>query len=414
MIHCTLVTDEDGDIIKEMTGETTPFGEQENKNIFFTGKQWDVRQASSHNPTDTGSAYTFCVCYAYEDAQLYYFNARWYDLNTGRFITEDPMKDGRLWFGYVGNNSMGFVDFTGLKGSKTKNVGTHSDVPTGWKETGEHEYTGFGDIFEIQLYDPNWESITDTTNHVTNDTSELNTTKDGKDKYSENATNEETQHDPVGMTGGGGDSSERDSKIARISMTEEFIKLRNLESDRYSFEHWTVTGYEVYKNLSLVFLEELNLYAIYGFPHVTFSNNQGEIFDAFFDMRVTDLIGISIGAEADLFGIAAEAWLRIPSNYNSEEKQAYVKGTYLEYFNGVSGSALISIEHFISHGEVGYDAWSGYMGGIPLSIMGLPASISGTKTFYADSKSQTDIGGVYRLFNTLIWKQYGQFKDYDL
>jgi len=40
----------------------------------FTGKQWD------------------------EDAQLYYFNARRYDPETGRFITEDPLKDGLLWF----------------------------------------------------------------------------------------------------------------------------------------------------------------------------------------------------------------------------------------------------------------------------------------------------------------------------
>jgi len=47
-----------------------------------------------------------------EDAQLYYFNARWYDPETGRFITEDPVRDGLLWDGYVNNNPMGFVDHT--------------------------------------------------------------------------------------------------------------------------------------------------------------------------------------------------------------------------------------------------------------------------------------------------------------
>jgi len=59
--------------------------------MFFTGKRWD------------------------EDAQLYYFNARWYDPETGRFITEDPVKDGLLWFAYVNNNPMGYIDPTGMR-----------------------------------------------------------------------------------------------------------------------------------------------------------------------------------------------------------------------------------------------------------------------------------------------------------
>ena len=31
------------------------------------------------------------------DTGLYYFNARWYDPQLGRFITEDPIKDGVNW-----------------------------------------------------------------------------------------------------------------------------------------------------------------------------------------------------------------------------------------------------------------------------------------------------------------------------
>jgi len=76
--------------------------------FFFTGKQWD------------------------EDEQLYYFNARWYDPETGRFITEDPVKDGLLWFAYVNNNPMGFVDPTGMYGEGPseeylKSLGASSD-----------------------------------------------------------------------------------------------------------------------------------------------------------------------------------------------------------------------------------------------------------------------------------------------
>ncbi len=45
----------------------------------------------------------------------YYYNARWYDPNLGRFITEDPIKDGSNWFIYTSNNPLNFTDPTGLK-----------------------------------------------------------------------------------------------------------------------------------------------------------------------------------------------------------------------------------------------------------------------------------------------------------
>jgi len=52
----------------------------------FTGKQLDA---------DTG---------------LYYFNARWYDPNLGRFISEDPARDGDNWVAYVSNNLLAYTD----------------------------------------------------------------------------------------------------------------------------------------------------------------------------------------------------------------------------------------------------------------------------------------------------------------
>jgi RHS repeat-associated protein len=32
------------------------------------------------------------------DVGLYYYNARWYDQQTGRFSTEDPIRDGQNWY----------------------------------------------------------------------------------------------------------------------------------------------------------------------------------------------------------------------------------------------------------------------------------------------------------------------------
>jgi hypothetical protein len=46
---------------------------------------------------------------------LYYFNARWYDPTLGRFITEDPVKDGINWHVYVANNPLRYTDPTGLR-----------------------------------------------------------------------------------------------------------------------------------------------------------------------------------------------------------------------------------------------------------------------------------------------------------
>jgi hypothetical protein len=45
----------------------------------------------------------------------YHFNARWYDAETARFISEDPARDGVSWFAYVGNNPLKYVDPTGLR-----------------------------------------------------------------------------------------------------------------------------------------------------------------------------------------------------------------------------------------------------------------------------------------------------------
>ena len=48
--------------------------------------------------------------------KLTYMNQRWYDSDTGNFISEDPAKSGVNYYGYCGGNPVNFVDPLGLKG----------------------------------------------------------------------------------------------------------------------------------------------------------------------------------------------------------------------------------------------------------------------------------------------------------
>jgi hypothetical protein len=89
---------------------------------------------------------------------LYYFNARWYDSSTGRFTSEDPVRDGVNWFVYVSNNPLRFVDPTGLRDvEEAGDVASSNDVPFEYGyELNEYtiDYRRFLDEdFEITYYD---------------------------------------------------------------------------------------------------------------------------------------------------------------------------------------------------------------------------------------------------------------------
>ena len=90
-----MMTDENGKILWE--DAANPFGIPAGSRgtvqsgVLFTGKIFDP------------------------DADMYYFNARWYNPETGRFASEDPARDGINWYAYVGNNPLKYTDPTGLR-----------------------------------------------------------------------------------------------------------------------------------------------------------------------------------------------------------------------------------------------------------------------------------------------------------
>jgi RHS repeat-associated protein len=75
----------------------------ETENYSYTGKDKDVFYVKDANGV---------VKFSYH---LVYFNARWYDPDLGRFISEDPIKDGPNWYIYCGNDPVNRVDWAGLE-----------------------------------------------------------------------------------------------------------------------------------------------------------------------------------------------------------------------------------------------------------------------------------------------------------
>jgi len=70
---------------------------------------------SSSGSTPTPFGYAGAWGYQEDvDSELKLLGHRYYDPATGRFLTRDPIKDGRNWYGYCENNPMGWIDPSGL------------------------------------------------------------------------------------------------------------------------------------------------------------------------------------------------------------------------------------------------------------------------------------------------------------
>ncbi len=112
-----VVTDENGEVVVNYTYRA--FGEQLKK------------LDKSNEETDDLGKYSYGGKELDEDINLYYFNARFYDATTGRFINVDPIQDGTNWYVYCSNNPLNMVDPTGLSDVKE----TESEDDSGYVVT---------------------------------------------------------------------------------------------------------------------------------------------------------------------------------------------------------------------------------------------------------------------------------------
>ena len=57
--------------------------------------------------------------YTDEESGLIYLRARYYDPGLGRFISEDPIRDGANWYAFAKNNPIRYIDPTGLSAQES-------------------------------------------------------------------------------------------------------------------------------------------------------------------------------------------------------------------------------------------------------------------------------------------------------
>jgi len=60
--------------------------------------------------------------------EFYYFGARYYDPEVGRFISRDPAKDGLNWYAYVSMNPIARVDHDGLREAMGADLGEEREL----------------------------------------------------------------------------------------------------------------------------------------------------------------------------------------------------------------------------------------------------------------------------------------------
>ena len=85
------------------------------------------------------------------DVGLSYYGARWYDPEIGRFITQDPIKNGTNWYVYCDNNPIKYIDPSGLDSeSSIGGLGdSRSEGFNGLDNSGSNGFGGVGDPSSI-------------------------------------------------------------------------------------------------------------------------------------------------------------------------------------------------------------------------------------------------------------------------
>lgn len=142
-------------VLSDGTASFTPSGEVRGgvKTTFYAGlKSDDVQTSASqvigaskvfdafgNELSSTGawkSQFGYAGKFGYQqdpDSGLKLLGHRYYDSSTGRFLTRDPIKDGRNWYSYCGNNPVSRQDRDGLSPNDLPSD-PNDLIGRGWRE----------------------------------------------------------------------------------------------------------------------------------------------------------------------------------------------------------------------------------------------------------------------------------------
>ena len=84
----------------------------DNSTISYT---YDAFGNENSDNTDDSNSFGYNGEYLDRETGLIYLRARYYDPSIGRFISEDPIKDGSNWYAFCNNNPVTFIDPSGMK-----------------------------------------------------------------------------------------------------------------------------------------------------------------------------------------------------------------------------------------------------------------------------------------------------------
>ena len=82
---------------------------------------------------EADTPFRYCGEYFDNESGNIYLRNRYYSTATGRFITEDPIKDGVNWYSYCSNNPVMLIDPLGLKYYDEDDC-TEEDIMRGMEE----------------------------------------------------------------------------------------------------------------------------------------------------------------------------------------------------------------------------------------------------------------------------------------
>ena len=113
--------DQTGIVMSNDGTDTVRFIKDPHGNVVATSKNDKIVDSYDYtafgvqlNSAETSNPFRYCGEYYDEELDSVYLRNRYYQQTIGRFITEDPVKDGLNWYNYCAGNPVMMIDPSGL------------------------------------------------------------------------------------------------------------------------------------------------------------------------------------------------------------------------------------------------------------------------------------------------------------